>query len=623
MRQIKFFIAFIGTILLMFSCLKNEDKISEYEAVSNQRMYFGGEEDEGTHNHKVKDYDILVNTLGPIFSEYEASSLWKDALSSVVIESGTGGSTYYCFALEEYKNVTYKILTKFDNDNTLVELGVIRIAYNGRFLDDYYHYRADFEDFKGVITSYKFDDFMNQNRSEMEDCMKLVLGNDGTSGGGLVIVGDGDGNGDGDNPTGNDSGGTVFVTITCGCPPAHAGGNANASCRCKKPNEMKITIINTINGENTASTRNDYWECIDILLDCGMITDEEILAKRLKDCDLANEPYDNGEGESDVYPDTEFCEGWLAYRDACLSNNNETNDAWGHYMLHNNGLFDSTIADPSICISTEEMEEIICVKNAIAEFEEINGLELTKTEKKMIEAEATCKDGLADEIECILAKSTYEEALINNIGCNTDEYQEAIDEIIAAGNCDPQSFSEAFNAYFGVTSEPTQQNTLPTLTIGSQLCAGIFDIQDAGDDIHVVGGISGLRFDVVNSANITQTVSFGHLVIQMDKNINDPNCSGSSYENLMAQAVNETIAMVRGLMSTRLNYNAIQSPLTFPELLTSIISQKSIDCVSHGSGGSAEATLTNTPLSWTNACGAFFTQFNTNHISNNNGADCE
>jgi len=64
------------------------------------------------------------------------------------------------------------------------------------------------------------------------------------------------------------------------------------------------------------------------------------LAKRLKGCDLATEPYDTGgDGvENDEYPDTEFCEDWLAYRDACLSNNNETNDAWGHYMLHHNGF---------------------------------------------------------------------------------------------------------------------------------------------------------------------------------------------------------------------------------------------------------------------------------------------
>ncbi|MDF1695118.1 MAG: hypothetical protein P1U56_04775 [Saprospiraceae bacterium] len=161
------------------------------------------------------------------------------------------------------------------------------------------------------------------------------------------------------------------------------------------------------------------------------------------------------------------------------------------------------------------------------------------------------------------------------------------------------------------------------MTVGSILCATIFDIQDAGDGIHFTGGISGLRFDVINILSVTQTVPIGNLVLLVDKDVLNNNCPVSNVANLMTLAINETIEQIRILMQNELFYEDLTDPDTFQGILLRNISAKSADCVSHGYGGSASANVTNEPAAYTARCNTTFPVFTNNFISMNNGADCQ
>ena len=252
-----------------------------------------------------------------------------------------------------------------------------------------------------------------------------------------------------------------------------------------------------------------------------------------------------------------------------------------------------------------------------------NGNALSNSEKAAIENNLDCSnfDCLNDNpalLETVLGFLEIYNSFSNNP--NSEDINEVLNNM---DGCSPASFMEELNAHFNITSKPSQQNTFPTLNIGSTLCAGIFDIQDVGDGIHSVGAISGLRFDVVNSNGQLQTLNFDHVVILLDNNINNPNCPGSTVANLMAQAVNETIAFIRGQMGNALNYNQILSPNTFIEVLNNILGQKSASCVAHGNGGSAGAITTNNPAAESAFSNAVFVQLANNHISNQNGVDCQ
>ena len=76
-------------------------------------------------------------------------------------------------------------------------------------------------------------------------------------------------------------------------------------------------------------------------------------------------------------------------------------------------------------------------------------------------------------------------------------------------------------------------------------------------------------------------------------------------------------------MSQQTSYDNLPYRLTFQPIVEDILEDLSADCVGHGLGGSVDSELTNTPGSWTANCGVQFTQFTNNHISMNNGADCQ
>ena len=82
-------------------------------------------------------------------------------------------------------------------------------------------------------------------------------------------------------------------------------------------------------------------------------------------------------------------------------------------MLHHNGLFSSVISDPSDCMSIEEMEEIIYVNNAIDDFEVVNGILLTKTERKAIMAGASCGEGFEEKTAKMLLEKRFNVEITN------------------------------------------------------------------------------------------------------------------------------------------------------------------------------------------------------------------
>ncbi len=235
------------------------------------------------------------------------------------------------------------------------------------------------------------------------------------------------------------------------------------------------------------------------------------------------EDEDNGTTNTDTRTAIErLCDVYPADCDCIMTADNESDAKLIHRLItDHDDLLDPCNPGSSIM---KNILSSVCAKNngnltSSTLLEEINGA--------MSDGLITAYNGLVDSYSS---------------GCGgLNELNEIVDNM---DDCNLTSFTEAFNTYFGIISEPAQQTTLPTLTIGSQLCATIFDIKDAGDGIHSVGGISGLRFDVINSAGTTLTLSFDHLVLKMDKNINNPDCPGSSIANLMTQAVNEAIAVV-------------------------------------------------------------------------------
>ncbi len=312
------------------------------------------------------------------------------------------------------------------------------------------------------------------------------------------------------------------------------------------------------------------------------------------------EDEDNGTTNTDTRTAIErLCDAYPADCDCIMTADNESDAKLIHRLItDHDDLLDPCNPGSSIM---KNILSSVCAKN--------NGNLTSST--------------LLEEINTTLMDNplidTYN-SLINgaSTGCaGTNEVNDVIDNM---DDCNIESFTQAYNAYFGITSAPAQQ-TQPTLTIGSQLCATIFNINEVGDDIHSSGGISGLNFDVVNSLGQTITISTGHLVLFMDNNIN--NCPGSSIAILMTQAINEAIEELRGTMSQQISYDNLPFTQSFQTILEDIMADKSAECVGHGYGGSIDSDLTNTPGSWTANCGVQFTQFTNDYISMNNGADCQ
>jgi len=274
------------------------------------------------------------------------------------------------------------------------------------------------------------------------------------------------------------------------------------------------------------------------------------------------------------------------------------------------------------CIGSSDPKCEEC-KLSLHEMKLPDGNLLSSAQRSLIENHVDC-----DHYDCLLDNRALLERVLNFAemeenapNCTNSNDLEQILE--GMDGCSQSAFTQALNTHYGVTWEPAQQVQAPTLTIGSTLCATIFDIQDVGDGIHSVGAISGLRFDVVNSLGQTETLNFDHLVLWADSDVNGVDCPVSSVANLMAQAVNQTIADIRVRMGLITDYSQIPNGQTFHDIVNRRLDELSETCVGHGLGGSSYANTTNNPAAQTAFCNASFVQLANNHISTQNGADCQ
>ena len=215
----------------------------------------------------------------------------------------------------EYGNVFYNMIIEGDSQGNFKEPYIYKYTLTYDFMDDYNQGFTDFSNFEGIIQKFLFSDGLRNEGEEMfYECWTLVFGDAITPpdlwGGG---TGGGTGNGGGgttvvvnNNGTISGSGGgggsaaldaSCFVCIGCTCvTPAHTCGDY---CTCPSPPHWAIVpscqsetplvsgpgpSVKQNPNQNRGGENPTLDECINFLVECGIIIPEEFLPQE--------DPYD-------------------------------------------------------------------------------------------------------------------------------------------------------------------------------------------------------------------------------------------------------------------------------------------------------------------------------------------
>lgn len=213
-------------------------------------------------------------------------------------------------------------------------------------------------------------------------------------------------------------------------------------------------------------------------------------------------------------------------------------------------------------------------------------------------------------------------AYIENLNIASSCSQTYIDELISIfGNsdCDIESFSDSYRAYFGIT-ETTDVQVIPIIGIDDMLCPSIFSVTSVMDGLHVSGGISNLKFQALNNNNELVTVS--HPYIQIMLNTSIANCDGIyDHSEIMAEVVNYAIDQVQALMVDFSSYEELNNNSDFggkqiiddvlAKLMSIRLDEMLLDCTSNVS---QSIVLSNTSA-WGDVCNTVYNNLNTEHIN--------
>lgn len=256
-------------------------------------------------------------------------------------------------------------------------MGVIEIMLDPQFLSSYHNGSTLHDSFKGEVKVHTLNDYLRAktlNANSVENCYRIVFGAPASGGGGGgeglpgrptggVFPGDTPPPGGGTTGGGGGSSGCYEIVLVCGCDPHHVGGSGgNPICRCGKADVYILRPCNQqlrgVSFDNHSPIRaprqkSNYWDCVDLLGEMGLLTDSDLFLHRLIQCEHYQQPYDVGDSPSTVHPDYSFCDTWITYRDRCIAspstNMDEVNVRWAALMWRNRAAFDQLLQSDNDC----------------------------------------------------------------------------------------------------------------------------------------------------------------------------------------------------------------------------------------------------------------------------------
>jgi hypothetical protein len=410
------YLTLVAIILSSFfffnSCKK--DRFLEEEPIHDSfdhddHFHLGADEEALT----FKNLDELPSLKQKILGEFQAyesdESLYTNLLKGNVIKSSdlNNGTENYSIILSVQANRMYKLFASTNALGEILQFGVLEIEFDGNFLNNYFSYQAEVNNFKGTIRVGQVEnyfDLMRGNDAAFNDCWNIVFNTDGPLPGGS---GSGSGSSNGVITPGDEpgvvipDGCTYQMFRTCGCRPSHPGGNNNPDCRCKKDDIYYLIITCELQQEDSGiEDRNpDFWDCVNLLNNLGILTDSDLYIQRLLACNGADDPSDTGpDNPSNDFPDTDFCANWNDYYDNCIAGNLPPNmtyleviQTWGNFFFSNPDAFNQIISNSGNCISTNDLDDYVPIDDiddctaAIDNFQALYGVQLSKFEKIAID----------------------------------------------------------------------------------------------------------------------------------------------------------------------------------------------------------------------------------------------
>lgn len=353
--------------LFLFSCEKERASIAK-----NGQPNFTITDDlhESYHHEsydkKLAHYSILEENLMPVLREKFQPKDLQRIKNSYVGTYFREEKKSFTFLLDTYNDFVLKLHVVTNEEYEIENVSVAKIdLFTERIGEGF-----SIDEMISSVSFMQVDQYLafkgGGDIDQIETCLSMVFDNS-TSGGPANRPNDkpDPGNGTIGGPSGTGAGTSLpsecWILITvCGCNPNHAGGNSNPNCTCTKANQT--VLINICNYGLTSSNNKDldYWECISILVHACLLNEMDLLVRRLKNCSLDPNDIDpNGGGNVNQDPaDKAFCTDWLSYQAECLPdfNTNEDYETWASFYFNFPSLFESTIANSSICLDQDDFE---------------------------------------------------------------------------------------------------------------------------------------------------------------------------------------------------------------------------------------------------------------------------
>ena len=429
MNRLRFLLCILFIATIMVSCSKDDslyftqDKIENLSAHKGHIHFEHQNLPEGANGFeayapiiKLIDHDIysFIETILP--DKFSAGEI--DLLEQGYVKTyEDDGKAVYTIDFEYNENSIKKVLVAVDSENTVESINILEtfigslnnsVSLHNVVIDSVVIYPMDSE------RSTKGKSY----RNSPADCKKIVFG-DGPSGG---TTGTNEPGGDGttvvSTPGGTFGSGNTYSSgdylyiLICGCKPSHAGGSGNSECNCKKADRLLIVKKpDTIKGdEKGGEARNDqdYWDCVEDLIGCEMLNDYDLAIQTLKHChgvyDVNDVDNHAGNDGSNQFIGPEFCDDWFDYQQECLNGSTSVSDVyqpWAGFMIDYPDLFFNTIEALPECVSTDEIEEIVCVEDAYNELIETYDITPSANQEAAIKEGASCGDDLVGKATTI------------------------------------------------------------------------------------------------------------------------------------------------------------------------------------------------------------------------------
>ena len=420
MNRLKIFLTVLLVATLIFSCSKDDTVLTSKLTTEHFTMHDGHYHVElsGTQEpySGIEEYTPFIKLIDhPIYPSIEPILPDKFSPDNILeLEQGyvweyeEGGKAVYTIDYKYLEGSMQKVLVSTDTDNNVKTINIMEI-FIGSTNNSLNLHNIDIDSLVIYpVDSERTTKGDRNNRSSLDDCLKVVFG-DNSSGNGTIDPGS-----PGTSPSGTTGGttieggdGTIYsgdeylFFIICGCRPAHSGGNANTDCDCRKSDRLlMIKKPDTIKeGDNGASNRNnpEYWDCIEQLIGAQLLNDYDLGIMTLKHCHGVYDTNDvdpqAGNDGSNQFIGPEFCDDWKDYQDQCLGGSTSTSGVyqpWAEILIDYPDLFYSTIESLPVCKSTDEMEDFICVESSFEALLSDYGINLSEAEKDFIKEGLSC-----------------------------------------------------------------------------------------------------------------------------------------------------------------------------------------------------------------------------------------